>query len=330
MAMVVVAGCTGSEVPAGPVTKVSILTGFDARGHEAYFEVAKAQGFFAEAGLDVTIQQGKGTIPNATLLQAGNADFAVLDIAAAQIAFAGTPGQKTPRFTDFTIVSAIHQRSLSAIASLEGYGITTPKDLNGKTIGFSPGGSNYLMFPAYAALAGIDYASVKWRPLRPDGLMPALAAHQVDATVQVIVGKPAIEAATKRKAVMLPYNDQFTDAFGNGLATSRRYATDHPDVVRRVNQAVLKGLEYAVAHPQEAGAVFNKAHPEYLAKAAAEETRLLEAYVRAEPGKPSGWIDQDRMAKSIALLDSQKLIAASFLPDEIVSFDLMPQPGAKK
>jgi NitT/TauT family transport system substrate-binding protein len=101
-------------------------------------------------------------------------------------------------------------------------------------------------------------------------------------------------------------------------------------VVRRVNQAVLKGLEYAVAHPQEAGRIFNKAHPTYLAQAAAEETRLLEAYVRAEPGKPTGWIDQDRMAKSIALLDSQKLIAASFLPAAITSFDLMPQPRAKK
>jgi NitT/TauT family transport system substrate-binding protein len=118
--------------------------------------------------------------------------------------------------------------------------------------------------------------------------------------------------------------------FGNGLGTSRRTAAAKPDLVRRVNDALLKGLAYAVAHPQEAGDIFHKAYPTYSADAARHETELLAPYVRPEAGKPMGWIDENRLAKSIALLESQGLIHASFMPSELVSFDLMPQPEATK
>lgn len=318
-------GEAGSTPGGGRLTPVTVLTGFGTKGHEAYFWLGQEKGFFADEGLDVTLQKGAGTGNNLKVLLAGKAQFAVLDITGATVAYAGAPGAPAGRrVTGWGIVSALHQRSLSAIATLPGYGITSPKDLAGKRIGYTPGGVNHTMFGAWAKLAGIDVSRIRFQQMSPPQLLPALAAHRVDATVQVVVGAPEIRQATGRDPIIFPYSDYWSDVYGNGLGVTRKLAADQPDLVRRVNRAVLRSLKYATAHPDEAGRIFHAKFPNYPARAAAEETRLLEPYARPEFGHPYGYIDQIKMARSIALLQSQGLIADTLLPSEVVIFDKVP------
>lgn len=51
--------------------------------------------------------------------------------------------------------------------TLEGSGITSPKDLEGKKVGAATGSVNQLLFPAYAKLAGIDATKVQWVNAQP-------------------------------------------------------------------------------------------------------------------------------------------------------------------
>jgi NitT/TauT family transport system substrate-binding protein len=220
------AGCGGGDADAGkPATeKVTYLTGAGVQGREAYVYVAIEKGYFAAAGFDVEVRPGNGTNQNLQLLQSGQADFAVVDITAALIEY----GRGT--FTDFTVVSALHQRNLSCIAAIAGKGVAQPRDLAGKRIGYLPGGVVKALFDAYAGRAGVDAKSIKWVNMPAQQMAQNLAAGTIDAATQLVVGAPAIEAAAKgQKVVVLPLSDHLPDLYGNGIAVGRAAATDQPE-----------------------------------------------------------------------------------------------------
>ena len=98
-ALILTAGCTGDDDGAksesgakgGALEKVSYLTGVNIQGRESYVYVAQEKGFFRDAGLDVEVKPGLGSEKNLQLLQAGQVDFAMLDISAGLISFTAMP-----------------------------------------------------------------------------------------------------------------------------------------------------------------------------------------------------------------------------------------------
>jgi NitT/TauT family transport system substrate-binding protein len=317
-----VAGCReDAQASGGQPEAITYLTSFAAFGNDAYAYVAKEKGYFSAAGFEVDVRTGAGTFDNLKLVTGGQAQFSSLDLTGALLA-AGTGEAK-----NFTAVAAIQQRTMAAIISLEGNEITAPKDLEGKRIADLRGSVVRNLFPTYAKLAGIDASKVEWVDGTPATLLNSLASGQVKAIGQSVVGKPTVEAlAGGRKAVLLPYSDYLQDLYGNALVTSTDYATGHPGRVRAFTAALLKGLEYAVAHPAESAEILRRYVPATNAKAAAGELQLMSAFVRSEAsGAPLGALDRQRVARSIAILQGAGAIPAGLTPDQVVSFDLAPK-----
>ncbi|HEU4423055.1 MAG TPA: ABC transporter substrate-binding protein [Pilimelia sp.] len=321
----VAAGCGSDDGKAsegsGSKDKVTYLTGFGTFGREAYGWVAKDKGFFAEAGLDVTVKPGSGTGDNLKQIASGQAQFAPVDFTGALLQFGGGKAK------DFTAVAAIHQRTLTAIISLEGNNISSPKDLEGKTVADAPGSVVQMLFPTYAKLAGVDATKVKWVSAPPPQLPATLAAGTVQAIGQFVVGKPTIEAAAKpKKAVVLPYSDHLGDLYGNSLVTASKLAQDNPDLVKRFTTALLKGLQYAIDNPKEAAEILVKNQPTQKVEPATKELELMSAYVRSSgSGAAVGALDSQRVARCIALLQGAGAIPAGMTPEQVVNFDLVPK-----
>ncbi|HTF06870.1 MAG TPA: ABC transporter substrate-binding protein [Asanoa sp.] len=322
-ALLVTAGCSGDE-SATPekaggqtsVQKVSYLTGLGLLGRESFVYVAEKKGFFAEVGLEVEVRPGAGTASNLGLLEAGKVDFAAVDVAAGLIEY----GKGTHK--NFKIISAIHQRALACIIALEGSGITSPRDLSGKSVGFIPGGTNYTLFPLYAQLAGLDPKSVEFVQAKAENVQQFLAAGQVDAITQLVVGKPTVEAAAKgRPTVVLPYSDYITDLYGNGVGVSTKTLTERRDLVSKFNGALLRGLQYSIDHPDEAGQIFKEFNKQGNEKAAAAEMDLMKPYVLG--GTKVGAMDPQRVARSIAVLQGAGLMPDGVTPDGVVDFGLI-------
>jgi len=320
------AACSGSAEPRGsdaqkPIDKVKYSTSFGNFGREAYVYVAIEKGYFADAGIEVTVTAGNGTGDVLTKMAGGQIDFAPVD----GTGFLLQVG--AGKVKDITAVAAIQQRSLAAIMTLEDRGITSPKDLEGRTVGDPQGSTIGLLFPMYAKLAGIDAAKVKFVNLPAPQLPANLAAGSVDTIGQFVVGKPTIEkAAGGKKTVLLPYSDYLTDLYGNMLVTSSKTAKDKPDLVKRFRDALMKGLQYAVDNPTEAGQILNKNQPTQNAEVAAGELTLMAAYVRsASSGVPVGAMDSQRVARCIAILQGANMIPAGLTPEQVVSFDLTPK-----
>jgi NitT/TauT family transport system substrate-binding protein len=319
------AGCSDSKAEpqaagADPAKadKVTYLTAFGAVGRDAFAWVAQDKGYFKEAGLDVTIQLGAATGENLKVLAAGQAQFANLDLIGAWI-LAGKGDYK-----DFRTIAAIHQQSLVSIVSLEGAGISSPKDLEGKKVGAATGSVNQLLFPAYAKLAGVDASKIQWVNAQPAQLPALLAGGQVQALSTFLIGSKGIEkAAGGKKSVVLPYSKYLGDLYGNGLITSAKIAKDNPDLAKRFRDASLKALKYTIEHPEEAAQILKKAQPAADVTAAVGEITLMTPYVTS--ATTMGSMDPERVARAIATLQAGGLIPAGLTPDAVVDFSITPK-----
>jgi NitT/TauT family transport system substrate-binding protein len=305
----------------GAPDKVSYITAFGAVGRDAFIWVAKEKGYFKDANIDLNIQLGAAVGDNLKNLAAGKAQFAALDLIGAWI----LAGKGT--FKDFTTIAVIHQQTLVSIIALQGGGITTPKDLEGKKVGMATGSVNQLLFPAYAKLAGFDATKVSIQNAAPPQLPGLLATKKVDALSTFLIGQKGIEkVAGGTKTVVLPYSEYLSDLVGNGLVTTKDVAKNKPDLAGRFRDAALKGLEYTIQHPDEAAQILKQNQPTADVNAAKGEITLMTPYVTPSGSKaPIGSISEARVARAIAILQGGGLIPAGLTPDQVVDFNLVPK-----
>ena len=301
--------------------KITYLTSFGTFGRDSYAYVAKEKGYFRDAGFDVEIKPGAGSGEGIKQVVAGTAQFTPIDLTGGLLAAGGQA-----KATGFTAVGAIQQRTMAAIMSLEGYGISSPKDLEGKTLADTPGSVVRNLFPTYAKLANVDASKVKFVNGTAQTLFGTLAGHKVDGIGQFVVGKPTIETIAKGKtAVLLPYSDYLQDLYGNVLITNSTYAKENPEKVKKFTTALLKGLEDSITNPDEAGNLLKKNVPTADPKSAAAELTLRAPFVRSEAsGVPVGALDSQRVARSIAILQGSGQIQGGLTPEQVISFDLVP------
>jgi NitT/TauT family transport system substrate-binding protein len=328
VSLAVTAGCSSddpdenSDQAGSALTKVTYLTSFGNFGRDSYGWVALEKGFFKDAGFDVTIELGAGTGGNIQKIVSGAAHYAPVDLTGGLLQI----GQGAK---DFTAIAAIQQRTMAAIASVDGKNIKSPKDLEGKTIADAPGSVVKSLFPTYAKLANVDASKVTFQPGEAPALIGMLASGRVDGIGQFVVGRPTIAFVTKKTPVFLPYSDYLTDLYGNVLVTSTKLAKEKPEQVRAFTGALLKGLEYALANPKEAGDILKKHDKTGQANpaTAAQELELMAAFVRsAGTGEKIGTIDTQRVARSIAILQGAGQLKNPVTPEQIVSADLTPKP----
>jgi NitT/TauT family transport system substrate-binding protein len=317
-----VAGCSSGsgstdKSNSTSIEKVNYSTSFGTFGREGYVYVAKDKGFFTDAGLDVSITAGNGTGSDLTELVSGKIDFVPVDFTGSMILLG------TGKARGFKAVAAIHQHTPACVLTLEGRGITSPKDLEGHSVGDVPGGTTLLMFPTYAKLAGIDDAKIKHINTTTQQEPAQLASGFMDAIGAFTFAAPTMEkAAQGKKSVILPYSDYLTDLYGNMLVTSDKIAQQKPDLVKKFVGALLKGLQYAVEHPDEAGQILHKNVPAQNADVAAAELTLMKPFVTATP---VGALDEQRVARGIAIMQGANAVPAGITPSQFIDFNLAPK-----
>lgn len=310
----------GDQAGTPATEKVTILTGAGFQGREAPIFVARQKGWFAEAGLDVQVLPGKGTTENLKNLAGGQATFATLDVSGAIIEYTRPGG-----ITNFTLTSMLHQRNLACFVALESSNIRTASDLAGKTLSYIPGGINHLLFPTYAKLAGFDDSKIKWVNAAPPQHPTLLLQRKVDAISQFVPAVQSIQALAKEPLVTLPFTDYLTDLHGSAIGVSAETARNKPDLVRRFNAALLRGLTYSVEHPDESGQIYaaQKETQGQKVEAAVAELKGMTGYVQGIASTPIGEFDMGRIARNIAILQGAGAIPASIQPTDIVSPDLV-------
>src|SRR5258708_26565291 len=140
-------------------------------GPNAGFAIAKEKRYFADAGFDVTINQGKGS---------GNTSQIVAS-KAAQFGFADgfVVGNGVSKGMKLKMVGGIYRRNPCAAMVLEESDIRTPKDLEGKTVGIATGSAQFQQWPAFIKGAGLGPSKVRVVDVEGAAAEPALISGPI-------------------------------------------------------------------------------------------------------------------------------------------------------
>jgi ABC-type nitrate/sulfonate/bicarbonate transport systems, periplasmic components len=165
-------GCGGGGAEPGAPEGATLVLDFQPNAVHSGIYAAQANGYFKDAGLDLTIQEPSSTADSAKLLEAGRADFAVMDI--------NDFGIARERGLDLVAIAAIVQRPLAAVIARDRNEIRTPADLAGKTIGVTGVPSDDAVLDTVLRSGGVDPSSVH-RVTIGFNAVADLAAGKVDA-----------------------------------------------------------------------------------------------------------------------------------------------------
>jgi NitT/TauT family transport system substrate-binding protein len=293
----VLASAGGSSPRKAQVDSVKYATSFGTFGRDAFVYVAIEKGYFREQNLDVSVVPGLGT-DNARLLASGQIDYSGSEITGNMI------GRVVGKFP-VKLVAVTSQATQAAIATLAESGITTPKGLEGKTLADLPASIVIRLFPLYAKRAGIDAAKVNIVPGTPQTLPSLLATGRADAIGQFTVGVPTlVKAAGGRSVRTFKYSQYLKGLLGNGIVTTDERVRTRPGEVRRFTKAILKGLNYAIHNPGEAGYILQRHVPIADPVAAAKELRILKFFVENTCTRRNGlgYIDVQKVKSTASIV----------------------------
>jgi NitT/TauT family transport system substrate-binding protein len=220
---------------AQPLTPVKVLLDWAWLPYHAPFLIAQERGYYKEAGLDVTLEQGRGSATTALLLSQGGFDIAHLNITNAAQMIGKGGAIKT--------VGLYQHKTAAAFIGIKGkVKLDGPQSLKGLKIGSTPGGSDALSLRIFTAANGMKLSDLNIIALDANAKTAALFG----GTIDVVSGdSPAFDAyvrATNQEPVTLQLADAGVPLLGFGFAANEAYLAKNPEVVRKFLAATRRGF----------------------------------------------------------------------------------------
>lgn len=207
----------------------------------APFYVAEALGYYTQAGLDVTLRHHGFSEGEFDALVTGHED--------AIFASGDETLQARSKGIPVTYVAQVFTRYPVALIVPSSSSIQSVKDLKGHTVGV-PGyyGATYIGLLALLQCAGLSKSDVNIQAIGYTQVA-ALLGHKVDA----VMGYSNNEVLQFQKANFAVRTFPVQQPFiSNGLAALDSELSAHPDDIRALVAATLKGVQYTIANPQDA------------------------------------------------------------------------------
>lgn len=284
---------------AQPLQKVTFALNWFAVGDHAAYWVALDRGYYRAKGLDVEMQNSKGSGDSIAKVDTGRADVGLAD-SAVVIAASG-------RGAKVKVVGMVFDKTPLNVWSWRDAPVTRPKDLEGKTLGAPPGDGQRQMFPAFAKLHGIDQSKVTWVNVEPAAKIPALAEKRVNAVADYTTGLPFYEKAMgKGNAVMMPWADHGFDMYSMSIIASARTMKERAPVLRAFLEASYMGWRDVMENPRSALEIFKKRVPEIDLSVIEPNMMMgLELMKTERYAKHGiGWMDEKKMCASVDLVNT--------------------------
>ena len=290
-------------------------------GDHCFYYVAKELGYYDQNGLDVKIERGQGSGDTVKRVDLGTVDIGLADTGTLAVARAN--GAKVK------VLAMIYSSSPNSIKTTEESGITSPKDLEGHTVGVPSGDAQRVLWPAFALANGIDMEKVRLINVRPGSKTSALISNSVDAVFDWRVGNYGYWKAglTPDKLVIIPWADFGINPYGNALMASEKTIEENPDMIRRFLDATMKAWNWSLSNPDEAISILTKNVP------AVKEENGLVRFVQDVRGLLDldmirstrlGWIDSARMEESVGYINKYFDVSNPITAAEMYTNEFLP------
>jgi NitT/TauT family transport system substrate-binding protein len=296
---------------------VFALNWFAVGDHAAYW-VALERGYYKARGLDVELQNSKGSGDSIGKVDTGRADIGLADSAVVIAAVA--------RGARVKVVGMVFDKTPLNVWSWKDAPITRPKDLEGKTIAAPPGDGQRQVFPAFARLHGIDPSKVTWVNVEPAAKIPALAERRVNAVADYTTGLPFYEKAMgKGNAVMMPWADHGFDMYSMSIIASEKTMKERAPMLRAFLEASYLGWKDVMENPKGALEIFKKRVPE-IDLAIIEPNMMMGLDLMKTPRYAQhgiGWMEEAKMCASVELVNTYMGVARKVACPEVYTNEFL-------
>jgi NitT/TauT family transport system substrate-binding protein len=304
---------------AGPLKQVSMTLDWVFQGPNVGFMLAQDKGFYREAGLDVAIAPGKGSVSTAQLVANK----------ATQIGFADgyVVGNGVAKGMGLRSVGSIFRRNPAAVMVLADSSIKTPKDLEGKSIAITAGSAQFQQWPAFVKGAGLDGTTIEVVNVDPAGVGVALINNKVPAIAGFAQGYvPSIEIRGKKEVRIFWYADYGVTVVSNGIIVHKDLLESDPELVRAFVTPSIKGFLYGRKNPDEAVATVKKyLQTVDLAITRREMELSWKTWVTPNTkGKALGWASDVDWVETVKVLKQYGGVSSPLLTNELYTNEFVP------
>ena len=225
--------------------KVNLLLDWAWIPYHTVFLIAQDRGFYKEAGLDVNIEQGRGSASTAVVVGQGAFDIGHVNITnAAQAIAKGVP---------LKAVAVYQHRTAASFIGIKGK--VTLKDANslkGIKIGSTPGGSDALSLALFTKMNNLPKDALNVVGL--DGA--AKRAALLNGSVDVVSGDShaygAIVRGTGKQPELLLLGDLGVPLLGFGFAANEAFIKREGPAIKKFLAATKRGFQAGIEDPKKA------------------------------------------------------------------------------
>jgi NitT/TauT family transport system substrate-binding protein/putative hydroxymethylpyrimidine transport system substrate-binding protein len=273
--LAVAGGCGSDGAEPGAPRGVTLVLDFVPNAAHVGIYAAQRQGYYREAGIEATIRKPGESTDAPKLLEAGRADFAILDIHDLGIA--------RERGLDVVGAMPIVQRPLAAILARGDGPVRRPRDLEGRTVGVTGLPSDEAVVDSEVEADGGDPERVERVTIGFEAVS-SLAAGRVDAATGFW---NAEGVALRRQGI--PVRVFELDRYGAPpypelvLAAAERTIAREPGLVAAMVAATGRGYELAFERPARALDDLLAADPGLDRADQAKQLRALRPALRPAP-----------------------------------------------
>ena len=308
-----------SSAKAAELEPVTLRLDWSVISYHTPFYLGIKRGFYRDAGLDVSVQEGKGSSGTVQLVGNGADTFGFADGAVVAKAI----GTGIP----IKMVLGILKNSPMALVYAGDSGMQSPKDLQGKAVSTCAGQATGVLLPAFLSAVGLAPAAVKVVNTQcGPPIYQAVAQRQSDAAASYgPPGKTYLEALGVKDIRRFEFSQVGIIVPAHGILTSTKIIQSKPETVRRFVGATVKSWLAARESPDAAVSATVEANPLLKGKEAALRSEF-EDYLNYldtpnTKGKPFGWQSDNDWKEAEATLarymdlQRQPSVAAYFTND---------------
>ena len=240
--------------PAIAADKVVLMLNWYVYGEHAPFYYGKEKGIFAAEGIDLDIQEGRGSGVTTQAVAAKTAQFGYVDVPTMmRAAVKGAPVVST---------GVLLQTSPMSAMGFEEKNIRKAEDIKGKTVATTPGDSMSQIWPLFLKKTGLKESDFKVVSGDATTKLNAVINGQADLLLGYVMDQSMkIKDATGKNVTPIKFADYGVNLVSSGIITTKDMVKDNPDLVRRMMKASTNAIIAASKDPKAAAQSILTANP---------------------------------------------------------------------
>lgn len=235
-------GAAAMAPAAEAAEKMTLLLNWVPQGDHSPYYYARKMGWYADEGIDLTIEGGRGSAATIPRVAAGQVQVGIADMANIL--------EGRSKNIDAVGVMALYTNTAFGLYWKKGGSITTAKDIAGKKIGAPAGDAVRPIWPVIAKAIGIPADSITWVNIAPEAKVASLQAGIIDVSPHLYSVHDVYEKSFGKDLGYISLRELGVNPYGLSMFTSGAYMKSNPESLRKFLKVSQKAIKACFENPK--------------------------------------------------------------------------------